>query len=111
MTTLPQQPTMADYQTYIDTICKERGWDKRTALEKMLFMTEEVGEVAKALRKELGYDGSKPETIDHLSDELVDVVNYVIDIANMHGIDLEAAFRAKWEKNATRTWGESATQA
>ncbi|MGF7229062.1 MAG: MazG nucleotide pyrophosphohydrolase domain-containing protein [Candidatus Saccharibacteria bacterium] len=105
MTLLKEQPLLVDYQQFIFDICKERGWDKRTITEKMLFMTEEVGEVAKAIRKELGFDGKKPETIDHLAEELVDVLNYVLDIANNYDIDLESAFRAKWTKNATRTWG------
>jgi NTP pyrophosphatase (non-canonical NTP hydrolase) len=107
MAQLPNKPSMADYQTYIDEICKERGWDSRNALEKMLFLTEEVGEVAKSVRKEMGYDGKKPENIDHLAEELVDVFNYIVDLANMFDIDLEQAFRAKWDKNATRTWNSS----
>jgi NTP pyrophosphatase (non-canonical NTP hydrolase) len=77
----------------------------------MLFMTEEVGEVAKAIRKELGFDGNKPENIDHLAEELVDVLNYVLDIANNYNVDLESAFRAKWIKNSTRTWGYDQPQA
>lgn len=104
MSHLKEQSTLADYQQFINDVCIERGWDKRSPLEKMLFMTEEVGEVAKALRKELGYDGPKPANIDHLSEELVDVFNYILDIANQFDIDMAQAFQAKWQKNATRTW-------
>lgn len=105
MAQLPQSASMADYQAYIKTICKERGWDKRTDLEKMLFLTEEVGEVAKAIRKEHGiYGYDKPASTDHLAEELVDVFNYVLDLANVYDINLEAAFRAKWNINASRDW-------
>jgi NTP pyrophosphatase (non-canonical NTP hydrolase) len=103
MTNLPAQPTMADFQTYIKDVCRERGWDK-SVLEKMMLLTEEVGEVARAIRKELKIGDTKPETADHLAEELVDVLNYILDIANSYNIDMEAAFRAKWAKNATRTW-------
>lgn len=104
MADLPNQPTLSQLQSYIDEVCRERGWDKRAVTEKMLFLTEEVGEVAKAVRKELGYDKDKPETTEHLAEELVDVLNYVLDIANQYDIDMEQAFRAKWQKNATRKW-------
>ena len=105
MKPLPQQASLADLQTYIYEQCAERGWDKRTVLEKMLFMTEEVGEVAKAIRKEAAmYGYEKPENTDHLAEELVDVFNYILDIANVYDIDLETAFRDKWEKNNTRDW-------
>lgn len=105
MAQLPKSATMADFQAYISEVCAERGWDKRTALEKMLFLTEEVGELAKAIRKEHGtYGYDKPATVDHLAEELVDIFNYLLDIANMHQIDMDAAFRAKWQTNAGRTW-------
>ena len=67
-------------------------------------LTEEVGEVAKAVRKEaeLGYE--KPETTDHLAEELVDVLNLTIDIANRFDIDMEQTFQSKWQKNFKRTW-------
>ena|ERR1700712_2816119 len=99
------QSTLADYQTYIKTICEERGWDERTDIEKMLFLTEEVGEVAKEIRKHAGIYGYKtPETTDGLGEELVDVLNYILDIANVYNIDLTHAFQRKWETNSTRIW-------
>lgn len=104
MATLQNKPTLQDLQRFIGETCAERGWDKRTALELALFLTEEVGEVARAVRKELALGDTKPETPEHLGEELVDVLNYVLDIANHYDIDLEQASRAKWAKNATRTW-------
>lgn len=108
MATLQNQPTLADLQTYIKEVCRERDWDKRPVLEKMLLLTEEVGEVARALRQELGIAMEPREQREHLAHELVDVFNYVLDIANEYDIDMEAAFRSKWDKNATRTWTEPA---
>lgn len=105
MAHLPKPATMADYQTYIQKTCEERGWDKRTSLEKMLFLTEEVGELAKAVRKEYGsYGYDKPQDATHLAEELVDVLNYVLDLANVYEVDLDKAFRAKWRVNETREW-------
>jgi NTP pyrophosphatase (non-canonical NTP hydrolase) len=104
MATLKSQHTLADLQQFIASFVHEKGWENRTAVELMLMLTEEVGEVAKAVRKEaeLGYE--KPTTTDHLAEELVDVLNLTVDIANRFDIDLEKAFHAKWQKNFTRKW-------
>lgn len=67
-------------------------------------MCEEVGEVAKAVRKELGLSAQKPETNEHLAEELVDVLNFIFDIANHYSINLDEAFQAKWHKNESRSW-------
>lgn len=104
MADMPQTLTLQNFQQFIADEGQERGWDKRPVQDKMLLMTEEVGEVAKALRKELKMGAEKPENTDHLAEELVDVMNYIADIANDFDIDLDQAFRAKWQKNATRTW-------
>ena len=40
----------------------------------------------------------------NVAEELADVFIYVCSLANMHGIDLERAFREKEEKNKRRTW-------
>jgi NTP pyrophosphatase (non-canonical NTP hydrolase) len=104
MATLPDILDIRNLQAFIAETCKERGWDTRPVQDKMLLMTEEVGEVAKALRKELQMGATKPENTDHLGEELVDVLNYIADIANDFDIDLDKAFRAKWVKNASRTW-------
>jgi len=103
MATLPSQPTLADLQHFIEDTVTERGWT-RVPAELMLLLTEEVGEVAKGIRREMQLGAKKPENTDHLAEELVDVLNYVLDIANCYDIDMEQAFQAKWQKNASRTW-------
>jgi NTP pyrophosphatase (non-canonical NTP hydrolase) len=105
MKTIPTDTNLAAYQTFIKEVCDERGWDKRTALEKMLFLTEELGEVAKEVRKQAGtYGYASPPTTDDLAGELIDVLNYLLDLANMYDIDLDSAFQKNWAKNITRVW-------
>lgn len=41
---------------------------------------------------------------DHLGEELADTLLFLVSIAEMRGIDLEAAVEAKLAKNATRTY-------
>lgn len=43
-----------------------------------------------------------------LADELADVTLYLLQIASLAGVDLEAATLRKLEKNYTRTWDAAA---
>lgn len=102
---LPSNPTLTDIQTYVKEQCKQRGWDERSDVERIMLLTEEVGELAKEVRKHAGKFGyRKPASSDALGDELVDVFNWLVDIANANDIDLETAFRRKWAKTDARTW-------
>lgn len=68
-------------------------------------LTEEVGEVAKEVRKHTGRFGyTTPESTEDLASELIDTLNWIIDIANSNNIELSVAFRKNWEKNSVRTW-------
>lgn len=105
MAILPEKPTMQDFQQYVRTMCRERGFDDNTHEEKLLLFVEEVGEMAKAMRKRsrLLLDPTK-DNRDDLEGELADVLIYLLDIANGYGIDLEKAFREKEAINDKRSW-------
>ncbi len=102
---LPQNPTLSDYQQLIGIMCKQHGWDKNTTSDVFLLLTEEVGEVAKEIRRLSNFKGqNKTGDVEALSHELADVLNYLFEIANRFDIDLEAAYRAKHKINSNRTW-------
>lgn len=105
MAELPQQPTLADLQRYVAAVCQERGWTKDTPAEKFVLFIEEVGELAKAMRKAAGLyaEQARPRDVS-LEEEFADVLSYLLDLANCYGIDLERAFRAKEQVNQSRTW-------
>jgi NTP pyrophosphatase (non-canonical NTP hydrolase) len=105
MAHLPQHPTLKDLQNYVDEVCKERGWTKDNYAEKFLLFTEEVGELAKAIRKTAGlYDEKARQKNVDLAEEFADVLSYLLDLANYFQIDLEQAFREKEQINQTRIW-------
>jgi NTP pyrophosphatase (non-canonical NTP hydrolase) len=105
MAHLPEHPTLKDLQHYIDEVCKERGWVKDSYAEKFLLFTEEVGELAKAMRREAGlYEEKAKQQQSELAEEFADVLSYLLDLANLYQIDLETAFREKERINQTRTW-------
>ncbi len=101
--TLPPQPTLADFQAYVANTLVYRRLNSSTQY-CMLMLCEEVGELAKAVRKNVGgkMDIAKPDA--HADEEAADVLWMLLTVCNGLGIDLEAAFRAKDEHNKTRTW-------
>jgi NTP pyrophosphatase (non-canonical NTP hydrolase) len=105
MADLPANATLKELQAYMAAVCRERGWDKDAPPEKFVLFIEEVGELAKAMRKAAGlYDERARPRQMSLEEEFADVLSYLLDLANCFQIDLEAAFRAKEQINQTRTW-------
>ena len=106
MVTLKESPTLKELQEYQETLCKERGWDKSTDLETFLLFSEEVGELAKAIRnrRKLFTEVGKEEKPFELEREFADVLGYLLELANKFEVDLEDAFREKEELNAKRVW-------
>ncbi len=103
---LPSDPSMADFQTYVHGLEAFHGWLDVDLIHNCFLMGEEVGELFKAVRKfERYYQPSeeRPETND-VAEEIVDVLNYLLAIANRLDIDVEAAFREKNTRNLSRSW-------
>ncbi|MGE0493398.1 MAG: MazG nucleotide pyrophosphohydrolase domain-containing protein [Vulcanimicrobiota bacterium] len=92
-------------QAYMAEVCRARGWDQADDLETFLLFSEEVGELAKAIRNERGLfaESARPAN-SGLAEEMADVLSYLLDLANRFGVDLEAALRAKEEANQARHW-------
>ncbi|MEZ4685489.1 MAG: MazG nucleotide pyrophosphohydrolase domain-containing protein [Bacteroidia bacterium] len=100
-------PKLPSLQQYVHDVCKARGWDSATNLETFLLFTEEVGELARAIRKQHALfikKGTDSESKQALAEEFADVFSYLLDLANRYEIDLYEAFCAKEEVNAGRDW-------
>jgi NTP pyrophosphatase (non-canonical NTP hydrolase) len=100
-------PQLRSLQQYVADVCKQRGWDAATNLETFLLFTEEVGELAKAIRKQhalFAKKESEEEARQALAEEFADVLSYLLDLANRYHIDVYEAFCAKEEVNAGREW-------
>ncbi|HEU5187478.1 MAG TPA: hypothetical protein VFT87_03165 [Candidatus Saccharimonadales bacterium] len=61
MSNLKNSPTLTDLQAHIKQICAEKGWDKNSITEMYLLFSEEVGELAKGIRKTTGFKGESTE--------------------------------------------------
>ncbi len=100
----PDNPSLKQLQKYVKDLTKARGWDKNNDLELFLLFSEEVGELARAIRDYRGLYQEPGKDKTNLEEEFADVLSYLLDLANYFDIDLEEAMRKKDQKNASRTW-------
>lgn len=73
----------------------------------MLLLTEEVGELAKAIRKEkttIPIDKNKMKNYGTIESEVADVFIVLNTICNELNIDLFSAVKNKEEENIKRNW-------
>ncbi|MBF2052284.1 MAG: hypothetical protein IGS03_02325 [Candidatus Sericytochromatia bacterium] len=115
MIALPEGAALADYQRYIHELEALHGWLDNDLVHNCFLMGEEMGELFKAVRRQLRYydenaastaqdDAESAARKAHVAEELVDVLNYLLAIANRLEIDMEAAFKAKNALNQQRSW-------
>lgn len=100
---------LSDFQTYFDKILSLRGFQKDSVEDKLLLLVEEVGELAKAVRKEqsgLGIDYNRIENYDSVKGELADVLIVLIALSNLVGVDLYESVYEKERINIERRWGK-----
>ncbi len=105
---LKDQPTLRDCQDFHIWLDKEKGFSRDLPLNVML-LVEEVGEVAKEVRRIMHYttdDVLRERAREHLKEELADCLAYIAKLANYTDIDLENAYVKKMRYNIERVWNE-----
>lgn len=103
--TLNDNSNLADIQKYIADMIKVNNFNN-TPLELFCYLTEEIGELAKEIRKmenNMEIDVKK-EYNSCLEHEIADVFIYVLAICNSYNIDLLKAFKSKEKINLERIW-------
>ena len=96
--------SLAEIQKFFKKKADQRGWSDETPQDIILFLIEELGELAKAIRKKSGLIIDNQSKIPEIEDELADVFNYVVHLANQLNVDLTEIFYKKEEKNSERKW-------
>ncbi|MBI4405912.1 MAG: pyrophosphohydrolase [Deltaproteobacteria bacterium] len=104
MPTLPEKPSLSDFQKYVGELEQERGFSSQGVLEKCLLLGEEIGELFKAVRKTERISIEAGSQYGRIGEELADVFIYLCAIANRMDIHLENAFRDKEMLNHKRHW-------
>ncbi len=93
-----------EYQEWLETWDKARGWDKILPAHTLIHAVEEMGEVARLV---LALDGYK-EALDEdrwraeLAEELSDLFVFLFKLAYQAGIDMEEALKAGQAKAEIR---------
>ncbi len=102
---LNENSNLSDIQKYITTMMKVNNFNN-TPLELFCYLTEEVGELAKEIRKtEKNMDMDlKKEYTSSLNDEIADVFIYLLAICNSYNINLLEALKSKERINLDRIW-------
>lgn len=102
---LNQSSSINDVQEYINKMIEERRFSNETKQDVMLLLTEEIGELAKEVRKstniKLDENDSRKE---NLSDEIADVFMYILAMCRVSNVNLLDVLIEKEKKNINRTW-------
>ena len=83
---------------YLQNYIKQKDYNPELLKDYFLKLSEEVGELSRAMRK-----GLKAQDIENIKEtideELWDVIYYAIAIANLYDIDLEQVIKVKEKMN------------
>lgn len=104
---LSNESSINEIQSYIKEVMQIRGFNKEKSSDKILLLVEEVGELAKAIRKnesKLGIDKTKEYNYSSIESEIADVFIVLLSICDILNIDLLKAFLNKEEENIKRIW-------
>ncbi|MBI2584020.1 MAG: hypothetical protein HYW25_05105 [Candidatus Aenigmarchaeota archaeon] len=91
-----REGTLRHIQEYITHKIDQRGFADETVHERLLLLTEEVGELVNACRKVTGMNVDQNREINNkIGEEITDVINMVFAVGIKLGIDIEREFLAK----------------
>lgn len=91
-------------QNYIWQMNIQRGFNTEDSSKKLVMLMEEVGELAKAIRKDSGLKFTDTTEQKEIKEELADVQIILLGLASLLKIDMVDAVREKEQKNRRRIW-------
>ena len=95
MSTTPT--TLNECKTQTMRICKTKGWNEVSIPHIWMFLTEEIGELASAIRRTTNQFSDKKKT--SIEGEIMDVLSYLFQIAHVFDIDLDRAWNEHSKQN------------
>lgn len=99
--------SLRDVQKYVNKVNEIRGFNNQEVTKTMLLLTEEVGELAKAIRKnatDMKTDIKKQFNYDTIESEVADVFYVLSCVCNKLNIDIFDCIKEKESKNIDRVW-------
>lgn len=104
---LNRKMSLDQIQDYIKKVINIRGFGNQSVEDELLLLVEEVGELAKAIRKNatsMKIDQNKIQNYDTIENEVADVFIVLNTICNTLNINLFDSFSAKEKINTERKW-------
>jgi len=104
---ITEKSTLQQIQEYVETMVKIRGFDKESTQETVLLLLEEMGELAKAVRKSetnMSVDENRMYNYESVESEVADVFFVLTALCSRLDICLYSAFKEKEAKNCERKW-------
>ena len=104
---LNEKNTLQEVQQYIKDVIEIRGFANQEIEKTMLLLLEEVGELAKSIRKnatDMEIDNNKANHYDTIESEVADVFIVLSSVCNKLDIDLYKALKDKEQENINRIW-------
>ena len=95
---LKEDNTLEEVQEYIRKVIEIKGFSNQSIEQAMLLLTEEIGELAKAIRKEkttMSIDNNKIRNYDTIESEVADVFIVLCTICNKLNINLFSSVKYK----------------
>jgi len=97
--------SLKQLQRYMDFKIKQWGFEDETLSQRLLLLTEELGELAHACRKLNGIKvDRKRELINEAGDEVADLFNLLFAVAIGLGLDIEKEVLKKHKKVDKRAY-------
>ncbi len=104
---LKETNTLREVQAYLKNINQIRGFHQQEITKVMLLLLEEVGELAKAIRRnatDMAIDKEKINHYDTIEEEVADVFYMLSCVCNELDIDIYNCIKEKEAKNCKRIW-------
>ena len=95
------------YKLETEKVCRSKGWDRAAIDTVWLLLTEEVGELASAIRqhkKQFNKMNLKKERGTDVMMEMGDVFSYLFQLAHMLNVDLDQMWNEHKSKMVTKKY-------
>ena len=106
---LTKKDSLTDVQNYVRQVNELRGFQNQDLQDTMLLLTEEIGELAKAIRKDytdMSVDINKLNNYGSIESEIADVFYVLSCVCNKLDINILDALKKKEAENINRTWNK-----
>lgn len=104
---LQETDSLRKVQQYVKAVNTIRGFENQPLQNTMLLLTEEIGELAKSIRKNatnMSTDINKQYNYDSIESEVADCFYVLASVCNKLEIDMFRSLKEKEKENIHRVW-------